>query len=235
MEVRVETIEDLKRIRFSEFDKVFCRTKEKEYYLKNDAGLSPDDEDIIQAAHGSTFRWVAQKARNSGGGGGGGGSSPYPDTVTIVNSSRTLTPSDQGIVQVWTTGLTVTLPANPALGETYKIVAPFGVTINPNGRMVYGGINRNTPFVPGRTYFEMVAIDFGGVISWGVKQFGEFFPYSASKVYGVGDAVRSGTKLYFSIADNNEGNPLTDATKWCAAGEPATITATGTISSMSIV
>jgi hypothetical protein len=71
MEVRVETLEELKRIRFSQFDKVFCTEKEREYYLLNDAGLTPDDEDIVQAAHGASYRWVAQKARNSGGGGGG--------------------------------------------------------------------------------------------------------------------------------------------------------------------
>jgi len=72
MDTWVTTLEELKKIRFSKFDKVFCKETQREYYIEPNGGsLTPDDLDIIQAAQGGTWRLVAQSA--SGGGGGGGG------------------------------------------------------------------------------------------------------------------------------------------------------------------
>jgi hypothetical protein len=70
MDTWVTTLEELKKIRFSKFDKVFCKETQREYYIEPNGGsLTPDDLDIIQAAQGGTWRLVAQSA--SGGGGGG--------------------------------------------------------------------------------------------------------------------------------------------------------------------
>ena len=74
MQIRVETLAEVKRIKFGRFDTIFCVETEKEYYLEpNGSGLTPDDDDYIQAAHGDDYRYVSMEARGSGGGGGGGG------------------------------------------------------------------------------------------------------------------------------------------------------------------
>lgn len=68
MQVRVETLADLKRIRFNPFDTVFCVETEKEYFLNLSGGsLTPDDEDIVQAIHGANARYVAMVAKVIGG------------------------------------------------------------------------------------------------------------------------------------------------------------------------
>jgi microcystin-dependent protein len=68
MQVRVETLADLKRIKFNPFDTVFCVETEKEYFLNLSGGsLTPDDDDIVQAIHGANARYVAMVAKVIGG------------------------------------------------------------------------------------------------------------------------------------------------------------------------
>ena len=68
MQVRVETLADLKRIKFNPFDTVFCVETEKEYFLNlSGESLTPDDDDIVQAIHGANARYVAMVAKVIGG------------------------------------------------------------------------------------------------------------------------------------------------------------------------
>lgn len=95
MQIRVETIAELKAIKFGRFDTIVCVETEKEYYLEpNGSGLTPDDDDYIQAAHGANYRYVAMEARGTGGGGGGAFASQAEaeagtDTTKYMNPLRT--------------------------------------------------------------------------------------------------------------------------------------------------
>lgn len=64
METRVNTLSELKTIRFGKFDKVFCKETAREYYLEENGGsLTPDDIDVVLPAQGGNWRLVAQQAR----------------------------------------------------------------------------------------------------------------------------------------------------------------------------
>jgi hypothetical protein len=98
MDTWVTTLEELKKIRFSKFDKIFCKETQREYYIEPNGGsLTPDDLDIIQAAQGGTWRLVAQSA--SGGGGGevntganvGAGAGVFRDKTGVQLNFRSLT------------------------------------------------------------------------------------------------------------------------------------------------
>lgn len=214
MQIRVETLAEVKRIKFGRFDTIFCVETEKEYYLEpNGSGLTPDDDDYIQAAHGANFRYVAMEARSTGGGGGGGGS-PYPQQVITVEESRALTPADQGIIIVLAGGVTLTLPATADNGETYIIVATGGVTIDPNGNDVLGGFNTDQPFIPGMVVTNLVAIDVGAGLRWTAAEQTEILNYSNLKTYRRGDMVLDDDGVCLSVDNSNVGNPVTDITKW---------------------
>lgn len=215
MQIRVETIAELKAIKFGRFDTIFCVETEKEYYLEpNGSGLTPNNDDYIQAAHGDDYRYVSMEARGSGGGGGGG--SPYPQQIITVTESRALTPADQGIIFVLAGGVTLTLPATADNGETYIIVAFGNVTIDPNGNDVLGGFNTNQPFIPGMVVTNLVAIDLGFGLSWTAAEQTEMLNYSNLKTYRRGDMVLYDNVLYISISNSNVGNEVTDITKWLA-------------------
>ena len=104
MQVRVETLADLKRIKFNPFDTVFCVETENEYFLNLSGGsLTPDDDDIVQAIHGANARYVAMAAQASG-----------PDFVADNPTSGTLDPLDTGSNET----LTVITLTNPGGGVT---------------------------------------------------------------------------------------------------------------------
>lgn len=147
-------------------------------------------------------------------GGGGGGGSAYPQNVTVLTTGRELTPADQGVVIMLGTGRTITLPATAENGETYIIVAPVGVTIDPNGNDVLGGFNTDLPFIPGMVALTLMAIDLGAGLSWTAAEQTEMLNYSNLKTYRRGDMVLDDDDVCLSVANSNVGNPVTDITKW---------------------
>lgn len=87
METRVETLAELKKIRFGQYGTIFCKETEREYYFEPNGGsLTPDDLDVVMAAQGGNARLVAHKAYSTGGGGGGGVSDA--SNVGPVSSKR---------------------------------------------------------------------------------------------------------------------------------------------------
>lgn len=60
MQINIDTVAELKRIRLSPFDMFFCRETEREYYLDSNSGATADDIDVIEAIQGGNARLVAQ-------------------------------------------------------------------------------------------------------------------------------------------------------------------------------
>jgi len=67
MSVRIETLAELKSIRFDKNETVFCVQNGREYYLELDGGsFTPDDIDFVQAIHGGNARYIAISGSTSG-------------------------------------------------------------------------------------------------------------------------------------------------------------------------
>jgi hypothetical protein len=67
MSVRIETLAELKSIRFDKNETVFCVQNGREYYLELDGGsFTPDDIDFVQAIHGVNARYIAISGSTSG-------------------------------------------------------------------------------------------------------------------------------------------------------------------------
>lgn len=222
METRVETLAELKKIRFGQYGTIFCKETEREYYFEPNGGsLTPDDLDVVLPAQGGDARLVAHKAFSSGGGGGGGGGGgAYPENVTIISGggTHTLTLSEQGVVIV-TDSTTVRLPASPPAGTTYKISGTAGlVNIDTNGALVAGystGI-----FRAGRVPFIVKALYLPGLI-WGVENKNTWPAWFADAAYAVGDRVSVSGVVYESRADNNLGNDPATSPAWWRRVTPA--------------
>lgn len=85
MQQRVETVAELKKIRFDKKDTVVCKETAREYlFEENGSALTPDDNDIIQAAHGVNARYVAMAAKSSSSGG-----DPYANQAEAEAGTRT--------------------------------------------------------------------------------------------------------------------------------------------------
>lgn len=67
MSVRIETLAELKSIRFDKNETVFCVQNGREYYLELDGGsFTPDDIDFVQAIHGVNARYIAISGSTAG-------------------------------------------------------------------------------------------------------------------------------------------------------------------------
>ena len=159
---------------------------------------------------------------------------PYPDKFRISPGSETLTAADQGWTFVASGGITETLPATPADGETYLIAPGSGFTVD----VAFTGVmdaGVSSPLTIDRPYRFMAAnLNPSPGLVWfktpvtGLKGRGYPITWSASLLYQTGEtSIRSGI-LYISRTDNNTGNdPLTDdGTNWFPVKRdiPATIT-----------
>mgnify|MGYP005859173855 CR=1 FL=1 len=140
-----------------------------------------------------------------------GGGAAYPDNHQIVNTNKTLSASDQGYIIVTAT-VTVTLPAAPTPGMTFKIVGFTNYTINPNGILV-GAYNTAAAFSPqvGKM-LNLIATDAFGPIVWGVNDV-SFANWSSSERYKVRDIVSHNSVLYIAKAVN-QTYPLSDSAAW---------------------
>lgn len=68
MQQRIETLAELKAIRFDKKDTIFCKETKREYYFEADGGaLIPDDLDYVQAVHDVDARFVAMDGSTSTG------------------------------------------------------------------------------------------------------------------------------------------------------------------------
>lgn len=67
MQLRIETLAELKAIRFDKKDTIFCKETEREYYFEESGGsLTPDDLNYVQAVHGANSRYVAMAGSSAG-------------------------------------------------------------------------------------------------------------------------------------------------------------------------
>lgn len=68
MQQRIETLAELKAIRFDKKDTIFCKETKREYYFEADGGaLTPDDLNYVQAVHDVDARFVAMDGSTSTG------------------------------------------------------------------------------------------------------------------------------------------------------------------------
>lgn len=67
MSVRIETLAELKSIRFDKNETVFCVQNGREYYLELDGGsFTPDDIDFVQAIHSRNAMYIAISGSTAG-------------------------------------------------------------------------------------------------------------------------------------------------------------------------
>jgi microcystin-dependent protein len=71
MQQTIDTLAELKAIRFSVFDEIFCKETSREYFFKQDGGLTPDDLEIVTTAQGGNWRLVAKTGKGGGADGAG--------------------------------------------------------------------------------------------------------------------------------------------------------------------
>lgn len=71
MQQTIATLAELKEIRFSVFDEIFCKETSREYFFKQDGGLTPDDLEIVTTAQGGNWRLVAKTGKGGGADGAG--------------------------------------------------------------------------------------------------------------------------------------------------------------------
>jgi hypothetical protein len=212
--MQVKTIEQLKRLKPQDGQFVAVEDEGAEYiFRENRPDLTPDDNAIhASVVHGrEDDRWEKEKAQETSGGGSG---SAYPQSVITTTENRVLTSADQGIIIALAPGLTIKLPATAENGETYIIVSPAGVTVDPNGNDVLGGFNTDAPFEPGVVTLRLMAIDLGAGLSWVADEQTEILNYSATKTYRRGDMVLDDDRVFLSINNGNTGNPVTNPSYW---------------------
>ena len=71
MQQTIDTLAELKAIRFSVFDEIFCKETSREYFFKQDGGLTPDDLEIVTTAQGCNWRLVAKTGKGGSADGAG--------------------------------------------------------------------------------------------------------------------------------------------------------------------
>lgn len=71
MQQTIDTLAELKAIRFSVFDEIFCKETSREYFFKQDGGLTPDDLEIVTTAQGGNWRLVAKTGKGGSADGAG--------------------------------------------------------------------------------------------------------------------------------------------------------------------
>lgn len=144
--------------------------------------------------------------------GSGSGGSAYPDNVIIVNSPRTLTLADQGLLVCL--GHKVTLPSSAPNGTTYKLVgSPGDVIIDSNGSLI-SGIGNGTNLIPGDSYLTLVAVNTPNLI-WVVQDRSSLPNYVSGRIYMQGNIIKDSAsgRLYVSLGDFNN-NALSSLSSW---------------------
>jgi hypothetical protein len=142
------------------------------------------------------------------------GGSAYPDNTFVPTSSLTLDASQQGWILPGSNGITITLPSNPAVGETYKFLhGGFDCTIDANGVTIINYPNNTLALRAGMIVHFLAGSYLGNPI-WMISYPEMSKAWSADVRYIAGDVVSYNGNVYIAKATTTGDQPDISPTVW---------------------